>query len=352
MSVFDETKISTITCHTSLTKNIDTNLIVNLLPVKYDKIDQDQKDFNHPGIGGVILFLRYGDISRGNYGFLRKPKIFRNSISMDMSIASKMINIKFSNTSVHMCGIKSPDHIHEVMQHLGSMISTIKTFLDYPKTTKALKKYIEEFLNNVRGPRILSHLFFENHKGGMDEIVTADHSIVPYSGKTIPSEIEAVLSSFSIEKDVYSHLRLRLWDIYKLESVRNPTILNDLNYQVHISMQNYNYKIGFRISKTLLAKFIHSLKNKNIRTDFHPDMSKNSMKVMVWLSHSILYNFTIYTCGNVTQSGPSSFPIEAYNAIIPNIIRFRDQVECPVRNNKYKYKNNVYTMIKKGNVKL
>ena len=129
MADFDEENISTITCHTVLKKPILTEYVSRLLPVLQEDVKPEQKEFLHPGSAGVILFLRHRDLTLGCYDFLRKNDVFRNSISMDMSIAEKMVNIKWSDKSVHMCGIKKPQQIHEVMGCLQEKLRTIQSFL-------------------------------------------------------------------------------------------------------------------------------------------------------------------------------------------------------------------------------
>lgn len=384
-----DSKISTITCHAILDSEIDTDIITECLPVRWDEVDETNppKKIPHPGEEAIILFLRRGDVVRGSYAYLRTTEEFKNSISMDLSVDQKMINIKFSGQSVHMCGAKNKRNIVDVMRIFDDKIRVIEDFFRAVKDRVDIESHIVRFLKMTVGKNMTVTKYYDYESGkSVLKLVTIDKSLKYYSSyKSFVSSLASsgdndvlspdgsvrilpfdervynFLNTFMIEKKYHSHLRSRLWCL--LDFIKGRMFkYGPLTYCYKISMQNYNYRLGFKISKVRVFDFIEQLIHPDIRADYHPDMSKNSLKILVWVKSSsratgyILFNFTLYVCGNVTQSGPDDGHYDAYNLLIPLLRENRKHIEYMglriQKRNVTKNKSKVFKMLQYNNMRL
>lgn len=327
----DDHRISTITCHTSLKHDLPIDILKHFLPVQWD-VSPGSNEFIHPRRAGVILFLRGYGIQRGNYEHLREATAFRNSISLDMSIASKMINLKVSTHTVHMCGIKCVEQIHETMKHLHNLYQLIYNYRDYWCTNPSqAENHLSTFLRECKGSKQM-----------IDIPVDGEDTIeVKYYGIRIPSQgvypdslynywVEAV-KEWQYHHQVCHRLRTISRDIVSVDM----DYLESFEYTTHISMMNFSRSLGFQVNLLKLRNYINGLNDPSMRAIYDALLEYKLVKVLVYVGDT-RHSFMIYGCGNVTQSGQGEMPDVAYRKLIPLIRSMRylvEQVE-PARNFK------------------
>ena len=91
-------------------EQIDLNVIARTLPLQLITLDKEWKRTTKPKIKtfppmGTIYSIRMMNFCRGVWG-----PFFKNSLMVDMSLATKSINIKISKHTIHICGIKEPQY--------------------------------------------------------------------------------------------------------------------------------------------------------------------------------------------------------------------------------------------------
>lgn len=92
------------------------------------------------GVPGAIISGCYKNITRGivkKKTKNKKNKNFRNSISMDICVSTKNVNVKLSSEKIHMTGLKSIEMAHETATHILNHINRIQDDLDYIHSDEA-----------------------------------------------------------------------------------------------------------------------------------------------------------------------------------------------------------------------
>lgn len=151
-------KITTMTLIFQLDCKIDLNKIFFLMPIT--KIPYEIKSnarirykIPHYDKPGSILSMRYRGMTRG---ILRSTSSthFKNSITLDLSLKEKNVNIKLCNSKtrlsgskMQMCGAKSLEQGMEGATQILKKIEEIQTVLDRVESNPDLKRRCIEHIN-------------------------------------------------------------------------------------------------------------------------------------------------------------------------------------------------------------
>jgi hypothetical protein len=180
-------KVTTMTLIFQLDCKIDLNKIFFLIPITkipYELVSKARIRYKIPHYekAGSILSMRYRGMTRG---ILRSTsgKHFKNSITLDLSLKDKNVNIKLCNSKtrqsgskMQMCGAKSLEQGMEGANEVLKKISHIQTILDR----------IEE--NPILKQKCIDHL----HRA-MEEMSDPLWKYQPSTTTTIPSNVLAAI---------------------------------------------------------------------------------------------------------------------------------------------------------------
>jgi hypothetical protein len=152
-------KVTTMTLIFQLECKIDLNKIFFLIPITkipYELVSKARIRYKIPHYNkpGSILSMRYRGMTRG---ILRSTsgKHFKNSITLDLSLKDKNVNIKLCNSKtreqgskMQMCGAKSLEQGMEGAKEVLSKILKIQEILERMESNPALKRKCLEHLNH------------------------------------------------------------------------------------------------------------------------------------------------------------------------------------------------------------
>lgn len=291
---FDELDVTTMTVLYNLNGIINLDTAFLLLPLADIKQENDIKKKKQrtktpfSDIPGSIVSLRYKGLVRG-YNKKKNSKIssrfFKNSITLDISIKEKNINVKLCRSTIHMCGVKNINQSDETVEYLIKYLYEIYEMLknsDKKRTTERLSKTIDELKIN--------------------------HNSVDFSDLNI------------------------LYDDFKMNILETDeiTVSNKIK-----AMVNYNYDLGFIVDRYKLNQFI------NGRNGFYAHFD-NSTEHFVTIelpyestakkknkNKRSCHKFLIYKSGLVTQTGPNEESMKpVYESFISLIQEF-------VQNNEF-----------------
>jgi hypothetical protein len=94
------------------------------------------------GKSGDIVSIRYENFTRG----ISKPTTpWKNAVSMDMCVGDHNVNIKFSNSSLHISGARSIDDGYIVSRHLQNMMNDIMDSICYLRSIDTLSFRLSKF---------------------------------------------------------------------------------------------------------------------------------------------------------------------------------------------------------------
>jgi hypothetical protein len=144
-------KVTTMTLIFQLDCKIDLNKIFFLIPITkipYELVSKARIRYKIPHYNkiGSILSMRYRGMTRG---ILRTTsgKHFKNSITLDLSLKEKNVNIKLCNSKtrlmgskMQMCGAKSLEQGMEGAQEILKKIDHIQKILDRVESDASLKQ--------------------------------------------------------------------------------------------------------------------------------------------------------------------------------------------------------------------
>jgi hypothetical protein len=154
-------KVTTMTLIFQLDCKIDLNKIFFLVPITkipYELVSKARIRYKIPHYNkpGSILSMRYRGMTRG---ILRSTsgKHFKNSITLDLSLKEKNVNIKLCNSKtrqqgskMQMCGAKSLEQGMEGANEVLNKISKIQEILDRMEEHPEIKeKCLNHLLNSV-----------------------------------------------------------------------------------------------------------------------------------------------------------------------------------------------------------
>lgn len=282
---------------------IDIPKIFLMLPITYVEIPESKKktktvQLPHLDTPGSILSMRYRGITRGaiTKTSTKSTKHFKNSITIDMSITDKNVNLRLSTSTIHICGIKNDTQIQETVKLIFEHLNILNTELlyireNYSDTLKCIR-YVKMNLNNSNGILTIA---------------------------TPSDELKLNLRIFRFlmrNLREYASASVYLEEISYLVTIpsicRGPLTVS----KIETSMVNLNYDIGYVINRRELADILktsypeliveydntlnHSVK---IRIPFEiPEGMKIRRKKKKNSNPS--HTFMIYKSGRVTQSGP------------------------------------------------
>jgi hypothetical protein len=153
-------KVTTMTLIFQLDCKIDLNKIFFLIPITkipYELVSKARIRYKIPHYekAGSILSMRYRGMTRG---ILRSTsgKHFKNSITLDLSLKEKNVNIKLCNSKtrqsgskMQMCGAKSLEQGMEGANEVLKKINHIQCILDRMEANPTLKKKCLEHLDRA-----------------------------------------------------------------------------------------------------------------------------------------------------------------------------------------------------------
>lgn len=274
-----------------------------MLPITYIEIPENKKksktvQIPHVETPGSILSMRYRGITRGAITKVstKSTKHFKNSITIDMSISEKNVNLRLSTSTIHICGIKSENQIQEtvnlIFDHLNILNTELIYIRDNPNDTLKCVRYIKMNLNNNKG-------------------------ILSIATPTDELKLNLRIFRFLMRNlREYASASVYLEEISYLVSIpavcRGPLTIS----KIETSMVNLNYDIGYEINRRELADILktsypelivdydntlnHSVK---VRIPFEiPEGMKIRRKKKK--NSNPCHTFMIYKSGRVTQSGP------------------------------------------------
>lgn len=332
-----EHPIATITCHTKLDEQFKLPIpfLAYLLPIYWDDTP-GIKQINHPGKSDKILFLRHNGQIRGNYAHMRKPIAFRNSMSLDVAIHEKIVNLKVSASTVHMCGIKQLSQIDEVMLVLCRHYMRIYKFWEFVRRKPRLSMiYLIRFLANAIGP---TYTYTVSVSGQYDIAVDreklfrsekqfeviAHRTQIPPMNDDYPIELYDYWSWAAEEWYFHPELSTNLIEKTKyVAEYENLHATTCIDYTTVISMMNFSYGLGFKVNLLKLRDYINNVVcDSRIRAIYDSNLEFKLAKIVVDIGDN-RHNFMIYAGGNVTQSGQDRSPEIAFNILIPMLKRSR-----------------------------
>lgn len=308
---FEYNLITTITMVFRMKGEIDLHTLFPLLPIT--KLDlpvksgrsSNVKNFKIPVLApaGSIVSARVEDQVLGIVRSTSK-KAFKNSITLDMAIKTKYINMKVSRQTIQMTGPKSIDNGKEAVVYLIKHIYHINSMLRQMYTNPIERDAaIEWVLANTKSSD--TYMMYED--GDWDIDYGVEMPTCP-----IPDNINKIFADFLLSHitkyDSYLTYTLFL-NLIKNKKSCIITQPYDIG-KVEIGTININYSLNFMIDRHklvnlingrngFLARFVNSIETKaSIELpcpELGPRGSKNKQP-----SHSIL----VYRSGKVTQSGP------------------------------------------------
>jgi hypothetical protein len=147
------------------------------------------KDKPFFGYAGPILYMSHDLCIRSRFMKSKKTKHFKNCIMMYMSVSSKNVNIKLSDSSMHLCGLTDMNMGLEAFNVLKYNIDSIENFVNYMNTN------IEKTVNTINYIKSIC-------KGNIIYVVEDSNYIVD------ASDIYILDNNFTIKPDSnsYNHL--------------------------------------------------------------------------------------------------------------------------------------------------
>ena len=250
---------------------------------------------------GSILSLRFMDKTRGIVR-TKKNKQFRNSITIDMSLDTKNVSLKLARTTIHMCGMRSPDSSDQAASFLFEKLYDAQGLLDFIRNNP---KKIEILMNWIRNKALV-----RTKKSNIREIV------FPFKLNSYKDEIKKYMNmlltySYYLD-DVDQYIGL-LEEIINTQD--NVIIVEPKIIEMRTVMRNYNYSLGFRVNRWVLRQtvngkdgFIASYNNSTQHhvkiqlpfEDYEYEIGKDEKKKQKKIKY---HSFFIYKSGIVTQSG-------------------------------------------------
>lgn len=332
---FENLKVTTKTMIITLSQPINTNLAFQLLPIT--KIDIEHKrqsskcKLPHCKIPGSIISMGYKGVIRGVIKSKKPP--FKNSVTIDMSITEKNINMKLSTKSIQICGARSRESGIEASTYLINYIVNIQDMINKIRQNREhVDKIVEWIKEHTKGELV--------ERASWETIYSKDVNLNIYRGKKVPlykspeepipeefdQNIAKMLISLTEGFMYHSDICQKLEYILEAPDItpEKPKIVN-----VNEAMVNYNYSLGFEVNRFKLNEFIKGYENfisrynnalsncVTIELPYTPAPNVTIKRRNNKIPH---HTFLVYRSGSVTQSGPGGTIMkDAYYAFM-NII--------------------------------
>jgi hypothetical protein len=365
-------KVTTMTLIFQLDCKIDLNKIFFLIPITkipYELVSKARIRYKIPHYekAGSILSMRYRGMTRG---ILRSTsgKHFKNSITLDLSLKDKNVNIKLCNSKtreqgskMQMCGAKSLDQGMEGAREVLHKINKIQEILNRVESNPDLKrKCLDHLLRSVEEtseplwkytpsshssiPPTVLEVVQEELKTKLTELVpsksSVDELVKIYSErfKEVKSMGNWIRESLNILRNLkyndpteqeraeldmeYVNLFLQEYEeIHSMDKFREKVgFIENIGKlyegelkiaEVSKAMVNFNYSLGGAIDRFELMKHF------NGRGNFYSHFDNSTEHyVTVELPYVVkdplkkkkskkpCHTFLVYQSGLVTQSGP------------------------------------------------
>lgn len=157
--------VTTMTLVVTLSSVIERVVAFCLLPITridLPKQKRRSKKYKLPfhDKPGCILSMRYNGITRG---IIRSNKnsYLKNSISIDISVKDKNINVKLSKSKIHMCGAKSTEQGRETAQYIVDLLVNVQNELNYMNEDENRKKNTFEWIkDNLKGSDVKRPVYY------------------------------------------------------------------------------------------------------------------------------------------------------------------------------------------------
>lgn len=308
---FNEMEISTKTVIVFTNWNIDLNLLFSHLPIINVNFFPKKKDmllyiFNHTIENGSIIFVKYGNDTRGTTNKKsKKNKHFRNSLTIVMAVTGKFVNFKISNKGkIQITGCKNDNHSEEVIMYIWKHITEIN------KTYPVLKSLDNSLLCcNNEADNIL-----QNSDSKLYNDLGSNPSVII---NNVMTNIDFSLG-FTVQRELL-HGYILTTD--KFVSIFESSFgYTGINVKTNV-VYNDNYMIKSMIFKD------GEWKRETIKyNDFFNLFSEKEKKR---LSRKIKYHtFLIFQSGDVIQSGPDfSLMEDVYKEFVTIILKNRSIFE-------------------------
>lgn len=328
---FNNFKITTTVMIVVFNREINYEAAYHLLPITKMILSEKRKSkkciLPHCSIPGSIISLKSGDQVRGIVKSFKKG--FKHSISIDVSIKTKNINVQMSAEKLKISGSTDEkgelglEAVSYLITHLNIIQEFIIKMRENPEITT---KTINWILENTRGSPVIREVVEVSGRLIINRKV--DDFLVEYPLCQLPEELDVNIARFlmSLITDYYYYN-----DMYnKIETILSvPDVVYNFN-EVPLnvdcwgfSMINYNYNLKYEINLESLDNLIdgqygfyshyqNSLANcvtieMGYDADSYPFIKQRNNKVP-------RITFLCYKTGSITHSGPGgSLMKESYD---------------------------------------
>ncbi len=311
---------TTMTYVVNLKGLINLEAVYELFPITPIELKTARKNVKKikipyfPGKQGSIYHIKFKKDVRGVVKSTSST-YFKNIVSLDIGLVDKNVNVKISETSFQITGIKQNENLNECIGHLMKYFKDIQEILDYMKDNSEAVALIDNWvLKNLKG--------INNTLNPMPQIIeNLDLKILNF--------LTSYLFEFTNFEDYYTVFQ---WITSGQTLVKDLEVLNNT-----LILTNYNYFLGFGINRDETAE---RLKNE---TDFTV-IYDNSVTYYIKLEYAYIrdesfskirkkpeiskHSFLIYKSGRVTQSGPGYDLMKTvYDKFRTEMLRLRPFIE-------------------------
>lgn len=368
---FKDLMATTHTVVVDMDMTINVPLIFTLLPILHlprpatgRRSSKVKMPFPGPKYAGCIISMCYWGFNRGIKRKSKSGQSFLNTITLDIVVSIKTINVKVSGNSFHMCGVKTMDNVDELIGLLKSQLDYIQELFFSIKQEQedALQAAIDEYIEMAKGDPIYSQTDEEQGypQGATEHDATTacsndrirDQIPVDWTVKTVPlpvlaegEPLETLIDKLryllhpimepdddSMKLPTISVLRENIEWIMKQEFVYTGSFTPT---NTSISMVNYSFHLPFPANREAIAYLFDGYKefkgiyimgiHKDAVID-HP--CKLTGKELLHRKKKTPCNkFKVSQTGSIVQSGPGTKDMEeVFNCFVKRIIDYYDVV--------------------------
>lgn len=330
---FEYLRPTTMTLIISIQGEIDRDVAFSLFPITMSNtIWKSGQKLPHPGKPGIIISARYKGCIRGivktkTRTSKKEKKCFKHSITTDMSIVEKTVNMKISSNNIHLCGATCIEHGREAVEYLISIVKKIQEDIDYMHSHSEIRQDVVTFIQEY------GHRVFGND-------ITNE-------------ERKQTLLGLYLEQMTYTESHMRLFDLYtrsihefttyddyikELTWIQNVKHIytGDLKIEtIYTAMIKYNFDLGFNVNRQKLAVLINGIHGFRSRYD-NSSEHYVSIRKPYTEGEDIFqqrkknkipgHKFSVYESGIVTQSGRGDQMKHIYDAFNDAISQIRPEI--------------------------
>lgn len=264
--------VTTITLVVTLNAEINRILAFSILPITRINLPEQKrrsKKYKLPphDVPGCILSMRFNGITRG---IIRsnQDSYLKNSISIDISVKDKNINIKLSGHKIHMCGAKSLEQGWETAQYIVDHLVEVQAELDYMNEDDEMKTNTLEWIKNIiKGEPVKKPIY------KYEQIVySKDDQINIKNKKKQQAELLTKLVDIGISTSnskVYNRSQMTLAELINLEHepevekskhdneivLTRRVLVEELDDHSLVYPETFDEDVDERIAKFLLRQF-------------------------------------------------------------------------------------------------